>query len=94
MKVYKFHSKSCGPCKVVEKNLKEVGLKYTSIDIMDESEYTSPEGDYDLLEQFNVRNVPTLIITDDENKVVDRFVGVLPVNAIKHLVEKWNLECV
>ena len=94
MKVYKFYSQGCGPCKVVDKNLKEVGVKYTAINIMNESEYASPDGDYNLLEQFNIRNVPTLVITDDEGNIKDKFVGVVTVAKLKELVELWDLECI
>ena len=94
MKVYKFYSQGCGPCKVVDKNLKEVGVKYTAINIMNESEYASPDDDYNLLEQFNIRNVPTLVITDDEGNIKDKFVGVVTVTKLKELVELWDLECI
>ena len=94
MKVYKFYSQGCGPCKVVDKNLKEVGVKYTAINIMNESEYASPDDDYNLLEQFNIRNVPTLVITDDEGNIKDKFVGVVTVAKLKELVELWDLECI
>lgn len=94
MKVYKFYSQGCGPCKVVDKNLKEAGIKYTSIDIMNESEYTSPDGDYDLLEQFGIRNVPTIIIADDSGKVMDKFVEVVTTSKLKELIELWDLECI
>ena len=92
MKVYKFYSQGCGPCKVLDKNLKEVSIKYISINIQSESEYASPDGDYNLLEQFGIRNVPTLIITDDEGNIKDRFVGVVTTTKLKELIELWNLD--
>ena len=39
MKLIKIYSKTCGPCKVLEKNLKESGVKYDNVDI------TSKEGE-------------------------------------------------
>ncbi len=93
MKVYKFYSQGCGPCKVVDKNLKEVGIKYTSIDIMNESEYASPDDDYSMLEYYKIRSVPTLIITNDEGKVMDKFVGVITTAKLRELIELWDLEC-
>jgi thioredoxin-like negative regulator of GroEL len=61
---------------------------------MNESEYTSPDGDYDLLEQFGIRNVPTIIIADDSGKVMDKFVGVVTTSKLKELIELWDLECI
>ncbi len=94
MKVYKFYSDGCGPCKVLEKNLKEAKLKYSSINIANDLEYASPDDDYSMLEYYKVRSVPTLIITNDEGKEMDRFTGVLTVDKLKELIELWDLECI
>ena len=94
MKVYKFYSDSCGPCKVLEKNLKEAKLKYSNVNIADDLEHTSPDDDYSMLEYYKVRSVPTLIITNDEGKEMDRFTGVLTVDKLKELIELWDLECI
>ena len=32
MKIIKFYSTSCGPCKVLDSNLKKAGIEYESID--------------------------------------------------------------
>ena len=39
MRLIKVFSKTCGPCKVLDKNLKESGVEYDSVDI------ESDEGD-------------------------------------------------
>lgn len=94
MKVYKFYSDSCGPCKVLEKNLKEAKLKYYNINIANDIEYVSPDDDYSMIEYYKIRSVPTLIITNDEGKEMDRFVGVISVDKLKELIELWDLECI
>ena len=94
MKVYKFYSDGCGPCKVLEKNLKEAKLKYSNVNIADDLEYASPDDDYSMLEYYKIRSVPTLIITNDEGKEMDRFTGVLSVDKLKELIELWDLECI
>ena len=42
MKLIKIYSKTCGPCKVLEKNLVESGVEYDSVDV------TSEEGEDDV----------------------------------------------
>ena len=94
MKVYKFYSDGCGPCKVLEKNLKEAKLKYSNVNIANDLEHASPDDDYSMLEYYKIRSVPTLIITNDEGKEMDRFTGVLTVDKLKELIELWDLECI
>ena len=65
MKLVKVFSKTCGPCKVLDKNLKESGVEYDSVDI------ESDEGD-NLIEKYNIRNVPTLLLVSDDGTLVDK----------------------
>lgn len=81
MKLIKVFSKTCGPCKVLDKNLKESGVEYDSVDI------ESDEGD-NLIEKYNIRNVPTLLLVSDDGTLVDKHVGVLNVEAIKNFISK------
>lgn len=76
MKILKFYSNSCGPCKVLEKNLKEAGIEYDSINV------TNPDN-LDLVTQYGVRGLPTLIKIDDDGAIIDKKVGVLSVEQIK-----------
>ena len=79
MKLIKIYSKTCGPCKVLEKNLKESGVKYDNIDI------TSKEGET-LVEQYNIRTVPTLLLIDDNSSIIKKHIGILNVEDIKSFI--------
>lgn len=79
MKLIKIYSKTCGPCKVLEKNLKESGVKYDNIDI------TSKEGET-LVEQYNIRTVPTLLLIDDNGSIIKKHIGILNVEDIKSFI--------
>ena len=79
MKLIKIYSKTCGPCKVLEKNLKESGVKYDNIDI------TSKEGET-LVEQYNIRTVPTLLLIDDKGSIIKKHIGILNVEDIKSFI--------
>ena len=76
MKLIKIYSKTCGPCKVLEKNLVESGVKYDSVDV------ASEEGE-DLTETYGVRAVPTLLLVDDNSTLLNKRTGILSVDEIK-----------
>lgn len=76
MKLIKIYSKTCGPCKVLEKNLVESGVKYDSVDV------ASEEGE-DLTEIYGVRAVPTLLLVDDNGTLLNKRTGILNVDEIK-----------
>ena len=79
MKLIKIYSKTCGPCKVLEKNLKESGVKYDNVDI------TSKEGET-LVEQYNIRTVPTLLLIDNNGSIIKKHIGILNVEDIKSFI--------
>ena len=79
MKLIKIYSKTCGPCKVLEKNLKESGVKYDNVDI------TSKEGET-LVEKYNIRTVPTLLLIDDNGSIIKKHIGILNVEDIKSFI--------
>ena len=83
MKLIKIYSKTCGPCKVLEKNLVESGVKYDSVDV------ASEEGE-DLTETYGVRAVPTLLLVDDNGTLISKHVGILSVEGIKSFVNENN----
>lgn len=76
MKLIKIYSKTCGPCKVLEKNLVESGVEYDSVDV------TSEEGE-DIVEKYGVRAVPTLLLIDDNGTLLNKHTGILNVDEIK-----------
>ena len=76
MKLIKLYSDTCGPCKVLEKNLVESGVKYDSVDV------ASEEGG-DLTEAYGVRAVPTLLLVDNNGTLLNKRTGILNVDEIK-----------
>ena len=83
MKVVKIYSKTCGPCKVLEKNLQLAGIEHENIDVQ------SIEGE-DVVSKYKVTTVPTLIIVDDEGNVVKRHNGLLGVQELKEFCNEAN----
>lgn len=76
MKIIKFYSDTCGPCKVLDSNLKKAGIDYESINA------NSDENDT-LVEKYKIQSVPTLI--KEENGVeVARHIGIMTGEQLKH----------
>ena len=70
----------CGPCKVFKPVMNEIKNEGYSVQFIDAEENQA------LMQQLNVRAVPTTII--EENGVeVDRFMGSLPKNQV---IQKLN----
>ena len=68
--IYKFYSPTCGPCKVLERNLQKTNLEYQSIDITDES-------NEELIEKYNIQSIPVLLKVDENGIELHRSKGVL-----------------
>lgn len=77
MKIVKVYSKTCGPCKVLEKNLQLAGIEHESVDI------TSEVGE-ETINTFNIRTVPTLLLLNDNNELVKKHVGLLSIEELKN----------
>lgn len=80
VKIEKFGSAFCGPCKVLDKTLEQVsGIEIVKHDVDEEPELT---------EEKKIRNVPVLIFYNENNEEVDRIVGAVPLGTI---LKKINL---
>lgn len=83
MKVLKIYSRTCGPCKVLESNLQLAGIPHESIDVQ------SIEGE-NIIDKYEVRAVPTLILIDDEGNVMKRHTGLLGIQELKEFCNETN----
>lgn len=68
MKLIKFSASWCSPCRTLESKINKLDLTINlhSYDVEEEVELT---------EKWKVRNVPTVILVDDDNNEVKRWVG-------------------
>lgn len=81
MKILKFETKTCTPCKIVDMMLKDKGLEIDEkIDI---------EIDEETREKYDVMKSPTIMLVDDNGVEVDRVIGV-DEDGIVELFKKAN----
>ena len=83
MKILKIYSKTCGPCKVLENNLQLAGIPHESVDVQ------SAQGE-DIVDKYEVKTVPTLILVDDEGNVLKKHSGLLNVQELKEFYNETN----
>ncbi len=75
MKLIKLGAEWCGPCKTMDKRLEKFDacpVEYIDVD---------DEANDELVDKYGVRNIPVLILIDDEkdDKEVKRWVGSIMV---------------
>ena len=80
-KILKFYSETCSPCKVMSKKLAELkDVEIQEIDIADKS-------NDELLEEYQVRAVPTMVVLAEDNSQIATFVGITPIEKIKDVLD-------
>jgi thioredoxin 1 len=82
MKYLKFEAGWCGACKMVQPQLNKVAAEGITV------EKINAEFSAELVTQYNVKNLPTVILVDDSGKEFYRTVGSKMKAA--ELVETYN----
>ena len=83
MNILKFFGSWCNPCKALSKNLEDAGIEHKSIDI-DENE--------ELTEKYNVMSVPTIVILDEDDNEVGRFIGSRTKEQLLKELNKYEIQ--
>lgn len=69
MKYLKFEASWCGACKMVQPQLNKVSAEGITVEKID------AETNNDLVAEYNIRNLPTVVLVDDAGKEFWRTVG-------------------
>ena len=86
-KILKFYSPLCGPCKVLEKNLKDSGVEYVDINIFEDECIEGLGSPDQLVEHYGIKSIPALVKINDAGDVIDKKVGILSVEQIKEFAK-------
>ena len=82
MKLLKFYSKTCGPCRLMSKvieSLNSESLEVVSIDIAE---------DPAIAESYNVRSVPTLVFLDNAGNEFHRETKPVPKEKLEQIISQ------
>ena len=70
----------CGPCKAIKPQLQSSGLPIRYVDVD-----ASPE----MASQYNIKNVPTIILVDNNATVIERKTGnAITVRIVQEMLNK------
>jgi thioredoxin 1 len=86
-KIIKFSAEWCMPCKLmtpvfdkVKEELESNSLIFQIIDVDDDQEF--------LTQKYKIRNVPTIIITNEKGEEINRIVGLQTEDKLKEIILK------
>lgn len=68
-KVVKLYADWCGPCKVLERMMRDLDIKHENVNI------DSPDGG-GLSIKHNVRAIPTLLVLDENDNLIRKMTGL------------------
>ena len=76
-KLYKFGAPWCGQCKVLSDRLKAASLDNCEI-----TEFDVDEVEEEMINKFQIRNIPATFLVDENENVIHKWIGVFDVNEI------------
>lgn len=84
MRLIKIGASWCGPCNLMDKRLKDFNAcDYKAYDVDDEDDETLA-----VIDKYNVRNVPVLILEGDNGEELAKWVGAVSVDEIIKKVDE------
>ena len=84
MRLIKIGASWCGPCNLMDKRLKDFNAcDYKSYDVEYEDDETVA-----VIDKYNVRNVPVLVLEGDNGEELAKWVGAVSVDEILKKVDE------
>jgi thioredoxin 1 len=78
----KFFATWCGPCKVLDKTIKNISPDYSNVNFIDIDTDEQPT----ICKSYKIKQVPTVIIFKD-NEEIERLVGNIPQAKLRQSIE-------
>lgn len=79
MKLLKFYAEWCKPCTTLSKMLED----FTSVPV----ENINIDINQEFVTKYTIRNIPTLILIDDEGKELYKHTGLITLNELKSKID-------
>jgi thioredoxin 1 len=87
-KIIKFSASWCGPCKMMKPTFDKVSsmeefknIEFISYDIEED------EQGVELVEKYNIRNVPTIVIADEDDEPIKKIIGLVSEKELINLIK-------
>lgn len=79
MKILKFYTPTCMPCRAIGKMLEQVDVEVENINAIE---------DLANVDKYNVCTTPTLIFLNEDGEEVTRTTGMVTLSKIKEIIEE------
>ena len=83
LRIIKFGASYCAPCRVITTILEELKSRFNIV------EYDTDEVSAEILQRYNIKNIPTLIIEKDD-KEVWRYIGSISKDNLEKEIKKYE----
>jgi thiol-disulfide isomerase/thioredoxin len=81
MRIVKYGSSWCGPCRLATETLKKSGLPFEDIDI---------DNNPDVAIELKISRIPHIVFKDDNDNVLHTHIGGLTSSELNSIVEKYG----
>lgn len=81
MKIVKFGSRTCGPCKVQHDRMQGCKYPFEEIDVEEQE---------DVIEKYGIRGIPVTAILDDDGNLLHKWTGLVDLKVIEDKFEELN----
>lgn len=83
MKLLKFYSNFCNPCKVLERIMSVNNIPHDNVDIEDEA-------NAELVLKYDIKTVPTLVMVEEDGTEVSKHAGMMNLQQLKEFTNIAN----
>lgn len=83
MRILKFETTHCGQCKIASQRMSDAGIEYETINC------ETAEGE-DISGSYGIRNVPTVIVLDDNGEKEELFIGLGQIIDNIEVIKKYS----
>lgn len=77
MKILKFYTPTCMPCKAIGKLLEKVEVPVEEINALEDTA---------AVDKYNICTTPTLIFLNEKDEEVGRTIGMIPLGTIQEII--------
>lgn len=85
-RVIKWSADWCGPCKLMHPIFEKISEKLSS-DELSFSEIDVDDDTEDLSSKYGIRNIPAILVIDEDDKVLGRFVGAMSEESLEEKIK-------